>query len=104
MGTLLPPPGLSPPDGPLPPPAPPDGSTPGVARGRLEPPPVATPSAAAGLAASANHAAAKTDSPSTTIWRHGQRIEAVSSTLSPLAGWSLAKPARFGAGAAIVQP
>jgi hypothetical protein len=31
-----------------------------------------------------------------TTWRQDQRIEAVSSVLSPLTGWSLAKPGRFG--------
>lgn len=75
---------------------------PGVARGRLEPPPVDTPgeSAPVGPAVDANHAAVNNMAAAlmlarTTV-RRGQRIDAVSSTLSPLAGWSLAQPVWFG--------
>ena len=55
--------------------------------------------------ANASHAAANTAAAlKRAMVRQDQRIEAVSSALSPLAGWSLAKSARFGAGVAIVPP
>jgi hypothetical protein len=54
-------------------------------------------SAFAGRIANASHVAASMAAQAGTTWRQDQRIEAVSSTLSPLAGWSLAMPVRFGA-------